>query len=69
MKVFWQLSLLIISHILPQKTWERIERIGSPYREIIKTMFFIISSVIAIALIYFLIVLPLKALGIHIYVK
>ncbi len=69
MKVFWQLACLLVSHVLPQKTWELIESFHSFPRNIIKLMLFILISAIAIAMIYFLVVLPLKELGIRVYVK
>lgn len=69
MKVFWQLACLFVSYVLPQKTWEKIESYPSTRRNIIELMLFVLISAIAIAMIYFLIVLPLKELGIHIYVK
>ena len=63
MKVFWEISRLIVLHIVPEKIWLKIEGLKNPGKTIIKSTIFLITFAIEVLLIYLILALPLKALG------
>ena len=63
MKVFWEISRLIVLHIIPEKMWLKIESFKNPGKTIVKSIIFLITFAIEVVLIFLFLALPLKALG------
>ena len=64
MQLFWMLACLIVFYLFPERMWKRIFSMKGPYKYVVKIVLLILAVAICAVLVYFLSVLPEKAMGI-----